>query len=128
MKLKKAKGKLYSLIMIEERHELNAYSRMSLYYYNLQKQVVVNSITKVISIVENLGVLNGFATGSKEKLRANICKSMPETRLEYSTNNEGSNEIVDIYKIYIKQHGVDVGVVFESDDCEEDAQVSAAPF
>ena len=109
--------------MIEERHELNAYSRMSLYYYNLQKQVVVNSITKVISIVENLGVLNGFATGSKEKLRANICKSMPEVCLNY--NNDDSAEI---YKIWIKQHGVDVGVVFESDDCEEDAQVAESPF
>ena len=122
MKLRKAQGKLYSIVVIEERcldHKVkNVY---------LQKQVVVNSITKVISIVENLGVLNGFSTGSKEKLRAKICKDMPETHLEYSAYIS-TIEIADIYKIHIKQHGVDVGVVFESDDCEEDAQVAEAPF
>ena len=119
MKLRKAQGKLYSIVMIEEVYNIDT----GTYSYNKVKQVVVNSITKVISIVENLGVLNGFTTGSKEKLRANICKSMPEVCLNY--NNDDSAEI---YKIWIKQHGVDVGGVFESHDCEEDAQVAESPF
>jgi len=118
MKLRKAQGSLYSILLISYvDHKDHGYDAPS-----VDKQVVVNTVSKVISVINHLGEMEGFTLPHEEKLRANLAQSMPSYR--YKT--ESSSGIT--YEIHVKQHAISVGVTINANVQDEVDIVECPPF
>ena len=118
MKLKKAEGKLYSITLISYvNHEDHGFDAPS-----VDKQIITSTVSKVLSIMENLSIRANFPLPHKEKLRSMVCNDMP--RFSYqSYSNEGVN-----YMLTVQQHMVDVGVVIQSKIDEDAEYTECLPF
>tara|TARA_X000001388_G_C2118317_1_gene80479 strand:+ start:148 stop:504 length:357 start_codon:yes stop_codon:yes gene_type:complete len=118
MKLRKAQGSLYSVLLISYVDDANhGYDAPS-----VDKQVVVNTVSKVISVVNHLGEMEGFTLPHEARFRADLAQSMPSYR--YKTKS--SSGIT--YEIYVKQHAISVGVTINANVQEEVDIVECPPF
>ena len=117
-KLRKAQASLYSVVLIsyvkESEHQKADPP-------SVDKQVVVNTISKGINVVDHLGQMEGFIAPCADKLRANICNSMPRFSFTADSN------VGVTYEVHIKQHTVGIGVVVNA-DIEDDSEISECPF
>ena len=117
-KLRKAQGHLYSVVLISYVKESNLAPDPP----SVDKILAVNTISKVINVIEHLGVVEGFTTPSLEKMRANICNAMPQ--FSYATDSESGIS----HEIHVKQHAVGIGVVINADIINDVDIVECPPF
>jgi hypothetical protein len=121
MKLKKAEGKLYSITLISyvspSAHEDHGFDAPS-----VDKQVIANTVSKVLDILETLSIEGNFTLPYREKLRSMVCSEMPQFNYK-SYSAEGID-----YMITVKQHMVDIGVVIQSKIDEDAEYTECLPF
>ena len=116
-KLRKAQGNLYSVVLISYVKESDGLKADA---PSVDKILAVNTISKVINVIEHLGVVEGFTTPPLDKMRANICNAMPKFSYQADSNSGIT------YEIHVKQHAVGIGVVINA-DINDDVDITECP-
>lgn len=116
-KLRKAQGHLYSVVLMSYVKESDGQKADA---PSIDKILAVNTISKVINVIEHLGQMEGFTTPSLERMRANICNAMPKFSYQADSNSGIT------YEIHVKQHAVGIGVVINA-DINDDVDITECP-
>lgn len=123
MKMKKAQGCVYSVVLVENTYNSYKLDADELKDVVIVKQTIATSISKLMRIIVSMSERYEFDLPLTDKLRADLCNRMPN--FDFNTKSNAYDEIE--YVLHIKQHAVDVGVIISADTNDENAEVVECP-